>query len=435
MYKLLIVDDDHMICNGIEKAIAWREHGIDEVRTACNGDEGEALYRTFHPDIVLTDIRMPGIDGLQLLKKICESGSDTKVIILSGYDDFSYAQTALKHGAFDYLLKTANIDELHGIIDKAVQAISREREKKDLYLKIKQQLRMSLPLLKYKYLNELVYGGTSPETVLRRLEFLDIRLPAGSFIVSLSEIDDLTLLSGQVSEEERLIYKFGIINIIEELLGDPGICFETKNEAFVCIYFCKPGLRSDENKRDFLTLCEQISSAVTEVFDITLSTGVSNSAHGIADAKSACTEAQRALENKLFTGNGSLVHINDIEDFTHTGVKLDAGMESDLISALKVGEKSSVASILNDIFEQIRRQKGIGLNDFYQVCIELLSAASRVLCEFDSGMGDVFGGNSCTLTKYENTRPLRMQKAGSCWFSKKSASLSSKPKSLNPRKL
>lgn len=382
-----------MIRNGIENAIVWHEHGISEVRTAGNGDEGEAVYRTFHPDIVLTDIRMPGIDGLQLLKNICESGSDTKVIILSGYDDFSYAQKAIKHGAFDYLLKTATIEELLGIIHKAVQAISDEREKKNLHLKIKQQLRMSLPLLKYKYLNELVYGSSSPEAILKRLEFLDIHLPTGSFIVSVSEIDDLALLSGQVSEEECLIYKFGIINIFEELLGDSGVCFETRNEEFVCIYFCMPNSKPDGNKRVFLTLCEQISSTVRDVFNITLSTGVSNVAHGIQDIKSACKEAKRALENKLFTGNGSLVHINDIEGFTHSGIKLDAGMENNLISALKVGEKESVASILNDIFEQIRRQKGIGLNDFYQLCIELLSAASRVLCEFDSGMEDVFGGS------------------------------------------
>ncbi len=393
MYRLLIVDDDHMIRNGIENAIAWQEHGISEVRTAGNGDEGEDVYRTFHPDIVLTDIRMPGMDGLQLLKKICESGSDTKVIILSGYDDFSYAQKALKHGAYDYLLKTATIEELLGIIHKAIQAISAEREKKELHLKIKEQLKMSLPLLKYKYLNELVHGGSSPETILRRLEFLDLRLPAGSFIVSASEIDDLTQLSGQVTEEECLIYKLGAINIFEELLGDFGVCFETKNDEFVCLYFCKPDSKSEENKRDFLTICEQISSTVRDVFDITLSTGVSNAFHSIPDIRTAYKEAKRALQNKLFTGNGSLVHINDIENFTHSSVKLDAVMENNLLSALKVGDKECVASILQDIFEQIRQQKGIGLNDFYQLCIELLSAASRVLCEFDSGMEDVFGGS------------------------------------------
>lgn len=127
MLKLLIIDDDSMIREGIKNAISWPEHGITEVRTAENGEIGEKIFQELLPDIVLTDIRMPGMDGLELLQRIKKTRGDVKVIILSGFDEFSYVQTALKLGAFDYLLKTADIHELLKVIYKAKEEILNEK--------------------------------------------------------------------------------------------------------------------------------------------------------------------------------------------------------------------------------------------------------------------------------------------------------------------
>ncbi len=410
VYKLLIIDDDHMIRNGIKNAICWQEHGIYAVETAENGEEGQEVFRTFMPDIILTDIRMPGMDGLELLKTVRESNPDVKVIILSGYDDFSYARTALKYGAFDYLLKTANIEELQNVIIKAKQSIDSDREKKNLYLKLRQQLNMSLPLLKYRYLNELIYGCTTPENVLKKLEFIDIKFKNMTYILSVSAIDNYAKLSEQVSEEELLLYKLGIINIMEEVISEVGICFETRNEEFVFIYFHDSDLSNEENMKTFLTRSEKVIDTVFNIFEINLSTGIGSTSDSLSDIKKCFLEAKKALDHKLFTGVGSIVHIDDISNFLNINFQLDTEYENKLLSALRVGEKKTVLLTLNGIFQQLQAQKNTHIINFTKICIELLGMASRVLSEFDSGMEEVLGTEILyfeEIRKYRNFEQAR----------------------------
>ena len=108
-YKVLIVDDEKNIRMGIANNCAWTEYGIGQVMTACNGQEALQLILNEKPDIVITDIKMPIMDGLELIKKTAELYPDTLFAVLSGYDDFDFARTALKHNAIDYLLKPCSI--------------------------------------------------------------------------------------------------------------------------------------------------------------------------------------------------------------------------------------------------------------------------------------------------------------------------------------
>ena len=218
MNKLLIIDDDIMIREGIKNAIVWEKHGIDRVETADNGEEGWDIFKELLPDIVLTDIRMPGKDGLELLSDIKQFREETKVIILSGYDDFSYAQTAIKSGAFDYLLKTSDARQLLESINKANQEIERTKRENEQHAKLKQQLSMSLPLLRYRHLNELLYACIDYYALMKKLEFVDVKFSCNSFLVAVAEADVFILSDMIAAEEERLLTKLQVINTMEELV-------------------------------------------------------------------------------------------------------------------------------------------------------------------------------------------------------------------------
>lgn len=117
-YKLLVVEDEVMIRRGLICAVDWKALGITEIEEASNGAEGLEKIRAFQPDIVLTDICMPVIDGLEMLRQTITE-YNYSAIIISGYSDFEYAQTAIEFGVTAFLLKPLDIDKLQEAVEKA----------------------------------------------------------------------------------------------------------------------------------------------------------------------------------------------------------------------------------------------------------------------------------------------------------------------------
>lgn len=183
--KLLIADDEMQIRTGLEIGIDWKELGFHEVYTAENGVEALDLCRKYQPELVITDIRMPGMDGLELGKRISMMYSPVEIIILSGYSEFEYAREAIKLGAYDYLLKPINIRELIERVKKACEKVEKSvndsAKKKELLIleriRTLQQLIMSRGIfseeeeksfaseLKNKYGNEILVGVCSVDVL------------------------------------------------------------------------------------------------------------------------------------------------------------------------------------------------------------------------------------------------------------------------------
>jgi two-component system, response regulator YesN len=129
MYKTLIIDDEKAVHTVIRKLGRWQELGLEEPRSARNGIEGLSMMREIHPDIVFVDMNMPVMDGSSFLQKACGEFPQVKLIVVSGYDDFRYAKTALQSNALDYLLKPLAAEELNKVLARAVELLDRERGK------------------------------------------------------------------------------------------------------------------------------------------------------------------------------------------------------------------------------------------------------------------------------------------------------------------
>ena len=135
MYKVLLVDDERTILEGISSIVDWEDQGVTLSGTARNGLEALDFINENQPDIVISDIMMPGLDGIQLLKKASKAHPTIKWILLSGHSEFTYAQQAMRYGVKHYLLKPSNED----IISQALRDIVKElklQESKDLYIQL-----------------------------------------------------------------------------------------------------------------------------------------------------------------------------------------------------------------------------------------------------------------------------------------------------------
>ncbi|TVY03016.1 response regulator [Cohnella terricola] len=154
--KIMIVDDEVIIRNGLCTVIDWKELGLELIPPAASAEEALERIPTEKPDILLTDIRMSGMDGIELAKEVKEMLPGTEVLILTGYDDFSYAQQALRGGVTDYLLKTSRPEEIIKAAMKAKQNIVERQEW------IKQEMLQQTALNKQALLNVL-NGGLDDE--------------------------------------------------------------------------------------------------------------------------------------------------------------------------------------------------------------------------------------------------------------------------------
>lgn len=125
--RLLIVDDGHYVVEYMKHLLDWKTFGIHQIETMTNSIEARDMLTQNHIDILITDIRMPEVSGIDLLQHIHQHSLPTKVIILSGYSEFEYAQQGIRLGALDYLLKPVDKDDVEKAMSKAIKNITKTR--------------------------------------------------------------------------------------------------------------------------------------------------------------------------------------------------------------------------------------------------------------------------------------------------------------------
>lgn len=128
MNKVVIVEDEEFIRKGMVLATPWSKFNCEVIGEAKNGEEGLELIKKVKPDIVITDVRMPIMDGIIMIKEL-KNNVDSEYIIISGYDDFKYAQQAIKLGVKDYLLKPIDDNEFYNTLNKVIDIVKQKKEK------------------------------------------------------------------------------------------------------------------------------------------------------------------------------------------------------------------------------------------------------------------------------------------------------------------
>lgn len=125
MYRVVLIDDENIIVEGLRRVVKWADYNCQVVGTACDGESGTAMIRSLRPHILLTDIRMPGQDGLTMVAGLRSEFPDMQVAVLTGYRDFAYAQEAIRLGVTRFLLKPSKMDEINEALQTMVQRLDK----------------------------------------------------------------------------------------------------------------------------------------------------------------------------------------------------------------------------------------------------------------------------------------------------------------------
>jgi two-component system, response regulator YesN len=147
--KIFLVDDEPLIRQRLKETIPWEKIGCEIVGEANNGLEAIDLIYQVNPDIIITDIRMPGLSGLELIEQLKNKLENVKFILLTGYSDFKYAQCAVKLGVFDFILKPTDELEILEVIARAKSALLKERENPLINKEFSSEVNIETNLIKY----------------------------------------------------------------------------------------------------------------------------------------------------------------------------------------------------------------------------------------------------------------------------------------------
>ncbi len=155
-FRLLIADDEYWVRQAIETLINWEAHGFERLPSAQDGEDAWEKIETGHPDIVLLDINMPFLSGIELTRRVHEQYPDIAVLILSGYSDFEYVREAMKNGAIDYLLKPADRDKMLAALSLATEHLLRRQEERKRLDALREKSELAASLLLDQELSELL---------------------------------------------------------------------------------------------------------------------------------------------------------------------------------------------------------------------------------------------------------------------------------------
>jgi len=253
-YKVFFVEDEIVAREGIRDNVAWQANGFELCGEASDGEVAWPLLQTARPDVLITDIKMPFMDGLQLCKIVRERMPGIKVIILSGHDEFEYAQQAIKLGVTEYLLKPVSVNDLHQVLQKVASQLDQEKKDQASLKKLLDQVEENRASLRERLLLKLVMGAASPAEVVESGEMLGIDLIARCYMVSVIRIE----LGDPANPQAYREYERAQSAVLESVRRNPDVFMVKKDwEELVLIIKGNSPDYVQEERDAFLDLVKQ----------------------------------------------------------------------------------------------------------------------------------------------------------------------------------
>ena len=288
MYKVFLVEDEIVTREGIRDRVDWAAAGFQFCGEAPDGELALPLLEKTQPDVLITDIKMPFMDGLQLCKIVRERLPRLKIIILSGHDEFQYAQEAVRLGVTEYLLKPVGVQDLHLVLQKVARQLDRAQEEHESLQRLKHQVEDDLALRQEKFLLKLVMGGMSSSEAIEEGQRLGLNLIANWYQVIVLEFEP-------GAEPFTYNHAQGIERIISRLVGNnPDVYLSKKSMAE--LFFLIKGDSAEILGQEAYFLAELIKSEVENKTDRFMRVGFGSPQDRIGNIYQSFTAAWANLE-------------------------------------------------------------------------------------------------------------------------------------------
>lgn len=415
MYKLILADDEEDVREGLLHLIDWDSLGYRIMETAENGREAAELVEKHVPDVVVTDIQMPFMNGLQLAEWIREKYPATKIIILTGYEEFEYAQKAIRLGIDEYVLKPFSAGELADILRKVKNQIDEEMAAKENVQLLTEHYRKNLPILQSQFLSSLVSRRLPEAEICEKSEHYNLELGGSGYMVSVIRIDTAPTrraVSARSLEEDdsshrslslkdtndKQLQLFAVLNIADEIVQrNPFDKAFIHHDEVVLLSINRTGEESIADRT--LDLLEEIRFSVERFLKLTVTVGAGSAIWHLSDAVISYEDAQKALDYRVILGGNKVIWIEDVETRQYVPLTIDDVREKELIRCLKVGSDQELENLLEELFSSLAGSSA-SYQDFQLYLLEILTTVIKVAKDIQVDLDKLFGDGTGFLGQF-----------------------------------
>ncbi|MEG0780148.1 MAG: response regulator, partial [Oscillospiraceae bacterium] len=338
LYRIMVVDDEAEARQGIARKIDWTALGFTIVADAENGRDALEKAEALDLDVVLTDIKMPFMDGLQLGAELQRRRPTVKLIILSGFDEFEFAKEAIKLNVVEYVLKPVNAEELSGVLRRVKEVLDEEIAQRRNIARLMEVYQSSLPLMREKFLNDLMGGPMAAADLAGQAERFSLTVRQGSYkVVAVCNIDICKECKPDIAPE---LVPVSICQMLEDELE--GRC---RREIFSSLSSVIMVTAWDYNPiEELMSLLNEVCAECPRILNVAMTAGIGRPRAELGELYQSYAEARSALEYQGLAGTGRAIYIQDMERGGSAGEDYDPRGNQQLLSAIKFGSHDQIAA-------------------------------------------------------------------------------------------
>ncbi|WML33963.1 response regulator [Clostridium sp. OS1-26] len=389
MYKIILVDDEEEVRRGVLNKIQWNRYGFEIIGEAENGKEALEIVEKSTPDLVITDIRMPFMDGMKLTQILYERFPTIKTIILTGFDEFEYAKTAIKLNVIEYVLKPISSEDIIELLINVKEKLDREFEEKKNIKLLKEIYIKSLPILREKFLSSIIRGNINIDEIREKEKKYNINLQGEAFLISIIAID---YNIENINNKDKEILIFQVLKLIEEIINKHSIGLAFIEDDNIIIL----NISQDSGKKLILEkagkVLEEIRQSIVKYLNLSVTIGIGTSCEDISGVSLSYKNAIAALGYRIILGNNRLIFIEDVEPKRENEIIFDRLKERQLEGSVKTGTKEEICSAVDNIFRVIEASNTC--IEYYQIyLIQIVTTIIKIAKDSNVNMKDIFGEN------------------------------------------
>ncbi|WP_238903866.1 response regulator [Clostridium sp. YIM B02506] len=391
LYRIIIVDDEEEIRLGIIKKIDWEAYGFEVVGDAENGQDALEKVEKYRPDVLMTDIKMPFMDGLELGKRVSEMMPSTKIIIFSGCDDFEYAHKAIQINVVEYVLKPINSVELIEVLKRLKEKLDYEYNEKRNLEKLQEYYIESLPVIREQFLVGAIEGRINSEKWSEQIDKLNIDLKKEYLSVALIRSEGnlkLKDINNNINEDSVLT-NISIKKTVDENMHK--YCSFT-SFIYSDIVVVIGGLSSKDEIGHFINGINEVCKVYERITNLKISAGIGYVYNDPCEIKFSYRTALNALEYKLILGLGKAIYIDDVEPDNSIELQFHEQEENLMLNAIKISTKEEIKEVINGLFDKVQHLL-LPFNKYRIYIMEIMTALLKLIQTYELDMDYIFGEN------------------------------------------
>ena len=384
LYNVLLVDDEADVLQAMKKKIDWEALGFCLAGTAENGQEALEMAEQLHIDVVMTDIKMPYMDGLTLCKNLKQSYRNMKVIIYSGFDDFEFAREAVHLEAEEYLLKPISAGDMEAAFSKVRKKLDQEYDEYRNLNRLSEYYRKSLPAMREQLVMGILEGRIAGERARAMMETYEICLDSPFYVVAALYMD---VNPREEQPQPAQLFTLSLKDMVQDYLKNRTRFFSTAFLDQVIVIFM---LDEREEIDQVLYHLDQICKMGFRVLKSSVTAAVGQICANTDALHTSYEEAVNAMEYRSILGSGQVLYINDIEPCSEENILVTEHEFQNLVHAVKLGNRDETNAAIAQIMDSIRKEP-ISPGQYQLLFMELLSELMKIGRAYKLHPNQIFG--------------------------------------------